>query len=381
MTAAVRGVIAAATAPGSMQKVAGSMSANTGVARARAATPAVAAKEKEGTITSSPGPMPRARRDSHRAAVPELTATQCRPATSPANSASNSATCRPCTTCPERRTSVAAVISFSPSSGHATGITAGSLGAAVRENCSRQAGRALQGVGEGPAVLQVGGGADGQRAGAGPDPACHVRRQQAVPLGRGGQRPAGQLVVLQADFPVEAAVQPTSLTWGILFLTNTLTVWNACILPILHGMAGALWAPPEQLLLEDFVGIKDLPSAIRLNSTARSLGILAGPVVGSALLLGLGPVHGIWVNIAFYLPLTILMARTKFTGHTRTGIVARQRAPAGSGWVHRRAVRRGGGAAHRPRPVVGRARRLRGAPRRLPGGGGPARPTRERVGS
>jgi MFS family permease len=116
-----------------------------------------------------------------------------------------------------------------------------------------------------------------------------------------------------------------SLTWGILFATGTLTVWNACILLILHGMAGALWAPPEQLMLEDFVGQADLPSAIRLNSTARSLGILAGPVVGSALLLGLGPVHGIWVNIAFYVPLTVLMARTRFTGHTRDGITARQR--------------------------------------------------------
>jgi MFS family permease len=108
-----------------------------------------------------------------------------------------------------------------------------------------------------------------------------------------------------------------SLTWGIVFATGTLTVWDACILLILHGMAGAMWAPPEQLLLEDFVGSADLPSAIRLNSTARSLGVLFGPVVGSALLLGLGPVHGIWVNIAFYLPLTLVAARAKFTGHTR----------------------------------------------------------------
>jgi MFS family permease len=123
----------------------------------------------------------------------------------------------------------------------------------------------------------------------------------------------------------QALFMTVSLTWGILFATGTLTVWNACVLLILHGMAGALWAPPEQLLLEDFVGRPDLPSAIRLNSTARSLGILAGPVVGSALLLGLGPVHGIWVNIAFYLPLTILMARTRFTGHNRNGISARER--------------------------------------------------------
>jgi MFS family permease len=112
-----------------------------------------------------------------------------------------------------------------------------------------------------------------------------------------------------------------SLTWGILFLTNTLTVWNACILLIMHGMAGALWSPPEQLMLEDFVGIAELPSAIRLNSTARSLGILCGPVVGSVLLVGLGPEHGIWVNIAFYLPMTILMARTKYTGHDRDRMV------------------------------------------------------------
>jgi len=126
----------------------------------------------------------------------------------------------------------------------------------------------------------------------------------------------------------QALFMTVSLTWGILFATGSLTVWDACILLILHGMAGALWAPPEQLLLEDFVGTADLPSAIRLNSTARSLGILLGPVVGSVLLLGLGPVHGIWVNIAFYLPLTILAARTKFTGHSRYGVVARDRVSA-----------------------------------------------------
>jgi MFS family permease len=123
----------------------------------------------------------------------------------------------------------------------------------------------------------------------------------------------------------QALFMAVSLSWGILFATGTLTVWDACILLVLHGMAGALWSPPEQLLLEDFVGPADLPSAIRLNSTARSLGILFGPVVGSVLLIGLGPVHGIWVNIAFYLPLTVLMARTSCTGHTRRGVVARER--------------------------------------------------------
>jgi len=102
----------------------------------------------------------------------------------------------------------------------------------------------------------------------------------------------------------QALFMAVSLTLGILFATVTphrLGRLRSGL--ILHGMAGALWSPPEQLLLEDFVGPADLPSAIRLNSTARSLGILCGPVLGSALLLGLGPTRGIWVNIAFYLPL------------------------------------------------------------------------------
>jgi MFS family permease len=116
-----------------------------------------------------------------------------------------------------------------------------------------------------------------------------------------------------------------SACWGILFATGTLSVWNACVLLILHGTAGSLWGPAEQLMLEDFVGTAELPSAVRLNATARSLGILFGPVVGSALLLGLGPVKGIFCNILFYVPLTVLMARTKYTGHLRHGLTRKPR--------------------------------------------------------
>jgi len=108
-----------------------------------------------------------------------------------------------------------------------------------------------------------------------------------------------------------------SAAWGVLFVTDSLRVWEACVLLVLHGMGGALWGPGEQLMLHDFVGSAELPSAVRLNATFRSLGILFGPVVGSALLLGLGPTAGIFANIAFYLPLTLFLFRTKFTGHTR----------------------------------------------------------------
>src|ERR1700760_3697973 len=123
----------------------------------------------------------------------------------------------------------------------------------------------------------------------------------------------------------QALFMLVSALWGVLFLTHSLQVWEACLLLVLHGCAGALWGPGEQLMLHDFVGQRELPSAVRLNSTFRSLGILFGPVVGSALLLGLGPTRGIFVNIAIYLPLTLFLFRTKFTGHTRDHGVPRAR--------------------------------------------------------
>ncbi|GAA3385091.1 MFS transporter [Cryptosporangium minutisporangium] len=122
--------------------------------------------------------------------------------------------------------------------------------------------------------------------------------------------------VIQA---AQALFMLVSVAWGVLFLTDMLQVWSACLLLVLHGLAGALWGPGEQLMLHDFVGDEELPSAVRLNATFRSLGILFGPVVGSALLLGLGPTAGIFANVLFYLPLTVFLFRTKFTGHTRDG--------------------------------------------------------------
>lgn len=115
-----------------------------------------------------------------------------------------------------------------------------------------------------------------------------------------------------------------SLSWGLLFLTGTLEMWSACVLLVLHGCAGALWGPAEQLMLHDFAEPAELPSAVRLNATFKSLGVLAGPVVGSLLLLLLGPTWGILANIVFYLPMTLLMLRTPFTGHSRSGFVRRE---------------------------------------------------------
>ena len=72
-----------------------------------------------------------------------------------------------------------------------------------------------------------------------------------------------------------------SFTWAILFMTNTLEAWHAVVLLVLHGVAGALWSPASQLYLYDIVGAEDLQSGVRLNATARQLGILFGPAVAA----------------------------------------------------------------------------------------------------
>lgn len=93
-----------------------------------------------------------------------------------------------------------------------------------------------------------------------------------------------------------------SLAWGYLFATDTLEVWHAMVLLVLHGCAGVFWMTSSQVLLYEIVGPTMIASAVRLNATARYLGMLAGPGVGSVLMRAVGPTYGIFINAAIYLP-------------------------------------------------------------------------------
>jgi MFS family permease len=106
--------------------------------------------------------------------------------------------------------------------------------------------------------------------------------------------------IIQAGAVLFAAV---SIAWAVLFATGTIEVWHAVVLLTLHGFAGVLWSPAGQLLVHDIVGREHLQSAVRLNATARNLGLLLGPAVGGALLLALPPALGLLVNVLAYLPL------------------------------------------------------------------------------
>jgi MFS family permease len=120
-----------------------------------------------------------------------------------------------------------------------------------------------------------------------------------------------------------------SLGWGYFFITGTLQMWHAMVLLVIHGCAGVLWQTPNQLLLYDVVGPADLMSAVRLNATARYVGVLIGPAVGGAILLLLGPAHGILLNTLFYLPLVIWLINAPYGPRFRKSIAPPPRAVRG----------------------------------------------------
>jgi len=120
-----------------------------------------------------------------------------------------------------------------------------------------------------------------------------------------------------------------SLGWGVLFLTDSLEMWHAAALLILHGFAGVLWTPAGQVLIHDIVGAAHLQSAVRLNATSRWLGLLMGPAVGGGILLALGPAHGILLNVLIYLPLVLWLWKAPYGPRFRKGEPAPVRAVRG----------------------------------------------------
>lgn len=116
-----------------------------------------------------------------------------------------------------------------------------------------------------------------------------------------------------------ALFMAVSLGWGYFFVSNTLQVWHAMALLSLHGLAGVFWMTSSQVLLYDVVGGAGIASAVRLNATARYLGMLAGPGVGSLILRTLGQNYGMFLNATFYLPLIIWLISAPYGRHFRSG--------------------------------------------------------------
>jgi MFS family permease len=120
-----------------------------------------------------------------------------------------------------------------------------------------------------------------------------------------------------------------SAGWGYLIWSGELEMWHAMVLLVLHGCAGVVWQTSNQMLIYDIVGPAALPSAVRLNATARYLGFLVGPAVGGGMMLGLGPVWGLIANTVFYAPLLVWLVRAPYGRHYRAAGAAPRRAVRG----------------------------------------------------
>jgi len=103
-----------------------------------------------------------------------------------------------------------------------------------------------------------------------------------------------------------------SLGWAYFFVTDSLTMGAAMTLLVIHGFAGVFWQTSSQMILHEIAGPALLPSAVRLNATARYLAVIVGPALGGGIMLTLGPSRGMFLNTVFYLPLFVWLIRAPY---------------------------------------------------------------------
>jgi MFS family permease len=118
-----------------------------------------------------------------------------------------------------------------------------------------------------------------------------------------------------------------SVAWSVLILTDSLQMWHAAVLLLVHGSAGVFWGPPGQVLIHDVVEGPQLSSAIRLMATSRYLGFLGGPAVGAAFLLIFGPSNGLLLNALLYLPLMLWLWKAPYGPRFRPATATPRSAP------------------------------------------------------
>ena len=109
-----------------------------------------------------------------------------------------------------------------------------------------------------------------------------------------------------------------SICWGLMFFSDSVEPWKAKVLLVVHGLAGVIWMPASQVLINEIVDAEQLPSAVRIYATGRYLAFLTGPAVGAGLLLVFGPAYGIFINALIYLPTFVWLIRAPYGSEGRS---------------------------------------------------------------
>jgi MFS family permease len=108
-----------------------------------------------------------------------------------------------------------------------------------------------------------------------------------------------------------------SICWGLMFFSDSVEPWKAKVLLVVHGLAGVIWMPASQVLINEIVDAEQLPSAVRIYATGRYLAFLTGPAVGAGLLLIFGPAYGIFINALIYLPTFVWLIKAPYGSEGR----------------------------------------------------------------
>ena len=115
-----------------------------------------------------------------------------------------------------------------------------------------------------------------------------------------------------------------SLGWGVLFLTDTLEMWHAMVLLVVHGFAGVLWAPG--LAAADPRHRRRGAAAKRraADGDLARAGLLARAGGRAGLLLASRPGHRHLLNALIYLPLTLWLWKAPYGPRFRKGKATRR---------------------------------------------------------
>jgi MFS family permease len=103
-----------------------------------------------------------------------------------------------------------------------------------------------------------------------------------------------------------------SLGWGYFFVTDSLQMWHAMVLLLMHGCAGVFWLTSSSVLLYDIVGRDAIASAVRISASTRYLGMLVGPGVGSVIMRTMGPTRGMFFNALLYVPIIVWLTTARY---------------------------------------------------------------------
>jgi MFS family permease len=105
----------------------------------------------------------------------------------------------------------------------------------------------------------------------------------------------------------------TSLTLGLLAITNNAELWHVFVLAGILGISTAIEAPVRQVFITEVVGPIDLPNAVALTSANFNAGRLIGPAVSGILIALFGTGASFLVNAVTYIFIVVALYRLNET--------------------------------------------------------------------